>query len=125
MISLIQKLRKSRNAPFQQLQSKLLYENRANQLADLIFSCNCQGVANDKYGNEKIIVSLTTYGKRIYDVALSIESIMQGSMKPNKIILWIDKSWKGKGLPLALQRQQSRGLEINFCKDIRSYTKLV
>jgi hypothetical protein len=75
--------------------------------------------------NHDIIVSLTTYGKRINDVAFAIESIMQQTMKPNRIILWLDKSIEGKPLPSVLQKQQYRGLEIAYCDDMRSYKKLI
>lgn len=83
------------------------------------------GVTKKQYGNSQIIVSLTTHGKRIYDVHAAIESIMQGSVKPNKIILWISEDYRNTILPLTLQKQQKRGLEIEYCKDIRSYKKLI
>lgn len=83
------------------------------------------GVTKKQYGDSQIIVSLTTHGKRIYDVHAAIESIMQGSVKPNKIILWISEDYRNTILPLTLQKQQKRGLEIEYCKDIRSYTKLI
>lgn len=83
------------------------------------------GISTEKYGNSEVIVSLTTHGKRIYDVHVAIESIMQGCIKPNRIILWISEDYKNTILPLPLQKQKERGLEIRYCKDIRSYTKLI
>lgn len=84
------------------------------------------GIASEKIASNDIIVSLTTYGRRIHDVYLAIESIMQGTVKPNKIILWLSEEEFGKkDLPITLQKQQIRGLEIKYCKDIRSYKKLV
>ena len=83
------------------------------------------GIVDTKYCDHEIIVSLTTYGKRFYDVAITIESIMEQTMKANRIILWIDNSYKGRPLPINLQLLQKRGLEVEYCKDIRSYTKLV
>lgn len=83
------------------------------------------GITKDKYCDHDFIVSLTTYGDRIYDVALTIESIMDQTMKANRIVLWIDNSFKNKRLPNALRLLENRGLEIMYCKDIRSYTKLV
>ena len=84
-----------------------------------------KGITDFKYCNHDIIVSLTTYGKRINDVAITIESIMEQTMKANRIILWIDNSFKNQHLPISLQLLQKRGLEIRYCKDIRSYTKLI
>lgn len=107
------------------LVKKIPYEVRRNQLIEHIMHCSEKGICNEKYTDHEIIVSLTTYGKRIYDVAFTIESIMQQSMKANRIILWLDYSFENRKLPEYLSRQQKRGLEICYCKDIRSYTKLV
>lgn len=83
------------------------------------------GISNQKYGESEVIVSLTTHGKRIYDVHAAIESIMQGSVKPNRIVLWVSEDYRKIVLPLTLQKQMERGLEIRYCKDVRSFTKLV
>ena len=104
---------------------KLEYFIRREQLINHILSDTTIGVTTERYTDHDIIVSLTTYGKRINDVAFSIESIMQQSLKANKIVLWLDKSFKEKQLPHSLLSQKKRGLEIAFCTDIRSYTKLV
>lgn len=84
------------------------------------------GISSEKYCDEEIIVSLTSFGKRIYEVFLSIESIMQGTVKPNRIILWLsEEEFYGKTLPVTLQKQQKRGLQIQYCHDIRSYKKII
>lgn len=110
---------------YQRDQHSLHYETRRNYLADHILSNKTPGVSSERYAPHDIIVSLTTYGRRIYDVALTIESIMQQSMKANRIVLWLDDSFKGNHLPTALTSQMERGLEIAYCKDIRSYKKLI
>ena len=104
---------------------RLAFNIRREQLISHILNDRTLGVTTERYTNHDIIVSLTTYGKRIYDVPFTIESIMQQSMKPNRIILWLDNSFKDKQLPQSLLSQKKRGLEIFFCDDIRSYTKLV
>ncbi|MDR0763178.1 MAG: hypothetical protein LBF01_01600, partial [Bacteroidales bacterium] len=76
--------------------------------------------------DETLIVSLTTHGKRIYEVYLAIESILRQTLKPNKIILWLSKNkFNENNIPLILKKQQQRGLEIAFCEDVKSYTKLI
>ena len=105
--------------------SSLRYEARRNQLIGSILHETESGVTPDRYTDHDIIVSITSYGKRIHEVALTIESIMQQTMKPNRIVLWLDDSYNGRPLPLSLSLQQRRGLEIAFCPDIRSYTKLI
>jgi hypothetical protein len=97
--------------------SKILTEKNINS--------NEEGVSSQKYSNEQIIVSLTSYSKRINDVYLPIESIMCGSIKPNKILLWLGEDMINYQLPSNIQNQLKRGLEVMFTKDIRSYTKLI
>ncbi|MBO7591925.1 MAG: hypothetical protein J6T00_00950 [Bacteroidaceae bacterium] len=101
------------------------YETRRYQLIEHILHDKESGVTSERYVDHDIIVSLTSYGKRIHDVAFAIESIMQQSMKANRIILWLDNSFENQRLPQALLNQQKRGLEIAYCKDLRSYKKLI
>ncbi len=101
------------------------FESVRFRLIDHILHDTERGITNQRYTNHDIIVSLTTFGKRINDVAFTIESLMQQSMKANRIILWLDESFKGGELPQSLINQQARGLEINYCTDIRSYKKLI
>lgn len=84
------------------------------------------GITKDHICDHVVVVSLTTYSLRIHEVYLTIESIMQGSIKPNRIILWLAKDeFEGKELPIALQNQMKRGLEVKYCEDIRSYKKII
>lgn len=72
----------------------------------------------------QLIVSLTTHGERLYEVWLAIESIMQGTVKPSAIVLWLGEN-EPEEMPISLRRQMKRGLTIRRTRDIRSYTKLV
>lgn len=84
------------------------------------------GISSTKWCENEVIVSLTSYGKRIYDVCLAIESIMQGTMLPNRIVLWLsEEEFKGKTLPLTLQNQMKRGLEVRYTADTKSFKKLI
>lgn len=105
--------------------NELRFRIKYDELTTKALSDTENGITKEQYGDSQIIVSLTTHGKRIYDVHAAIESIMQGSVKPNKIVLWISEDYRNTILPLTLQKQKSRGLEIKYCKDIRSYTKLI
>lgn len=130
MKRLIKKIKSTVNAKYQaervlQEMRQLQYCIRRDQLTEKAINSKDSGVSSEKLCEEEVIVSLTTYGKRLYEVAFTIESIMQGSMKPNKIVLWLGEDLKDTRLPLALQNQQKRGLEIAFCKDVRSYKKLI
>lgn len=105
--------------------SNLKFAIRYDYMIEQALHCFEKGISKEPLCEREIIVSLTTYGKRLYDVAVTIESIMQGSMKPNKIILWLEEDMQDEILPITLQNQMKRGLEVMYCKDIRSYKKLI
>lgn len=82
------------------------------------------GISNVEYvPNRKIIVSLTSHDSRILDAYLAIETIMQGTLKPNRIVLWLPE---GKPVTsIYLENQIKRGLEVHYVKDLGPQTKLV
>lgn len=86
-----------------------------------------QGIQKFTDGKQ-IIVSLTSFPARIDDVKYTIFSLMQQTIKPNKIILWLGEDkfkYKEKDLPKDLLKLRENGLLIKFVKDIGSYTKLI
>ena len=83
------------------------------------------GIPPEALCDVEVIVSHPQFGNRLLKVSPAIESIMQGSMKPNRIMLWLEEEMKGVTFPIAIRRQQERGLEVFFCKDFRSYKKLI
>lgn len=103
----------------------LLFEQRRMLLDHAILNSKESGITDRRYCDSDIIVSLTTYGKRYYDVAFTIESIMEQTMKANRIILWLEEELQSTPIPVQLQLLQKRGLEIKFCSNIRSYKKLI
>jgi hypothetical protein len=81
---------------------------------------------NRKPRDQKVIVSFTSYPKRIEDVWLVAETLLRQSMKPDEIILWLAESQFENGLdslPPRLVALQDRGLTIRFCDDLRSHKK--
>lgn len=134
MISLIKKIKsaiKQANnlnnihADICNFHTKSLYNNRVLQLNDYVLHSNEKGITDMRYCDHEIIISLTTYEPRIYEVYLAIESIMQQTVKANRILLWLPEKLQETPLPVTLQSQIKRGLEIGYCKDIRSYKKLI
>lgn len=76
----------------------------------------------------RLIVSLTSFPARIKTVSYTIESILLQRKKANMVVLWLgyDKfPNREKDLPKRLLRLTKYGLTIKWCKDIRSYTKLI
>ena len=90
-----------------------------------------------EYGNivsnrtPALIVSLTSITSRINTVHLVIECLMQQTIKPDAIVLWLGEDVLPEGessiskLPKALINRRSRGLQIRACQDIGSYKKLI
>ncbi len=105
--------------------AQVRYDLRATQLQEHILYDLASGTSEKKYFPYQVIVSLTTFGRRLDSVAITIESLMQQTLRANKIVLWLDERLRGGEIPLSLQNQEKRGLEVRYCKDIRSYKKLV
>ncbi len=74
-----------------------------------------------------IVVSLTSIPERMHLVHLCIESLLNQSLKPDYLNLWLPESEQVNSdtLPRKLRDQQERGLTIDFVRDIGSYTKLL
>ena len=76
--------------------------------------------------NNTIIISLTTFPDRIDKTWLVVESLLNQTYKPSKIVLTLSlKQFSGvEALPKKLIEQQKRGLEILWTDDdIRSHKK--
>lgn len=84
--------------------------------------CFRKGTCSEE--DKKLIVSLTTIPSRLDKVWLTIESLLRQQKKPNKVILWLaEDEFKEIEIPKVLKRQQKRGLEIRYCKNLGSYKK--
>lgn len=82
---------------------------------------------NSEPRQRKVIVSLTSYGRRVSEnLAVTIWSLLRQTYKPDAVILWLDKEkWNDALLPDCIKRLQKQGLTVKYCKDVRSYTKLI
>jgi hypothetical protein len=108
------------------VEQKIAYHAKAERLGHSALYSIEKGVDRFDDRSDNIIVSLTTYSKRIHDVYLVIESLLNQTLKPNKLILWLaENEFNERTIPLILKRQQARGLEICYCKDLKSYKKLI
>lgn len=74
-------------------------------------------------GDGEANVSLTTYGKRIATVWKTIETIGSGTVRPRRLILWLDDVDAAANPPASLQRLQERGLEIRVCRNYGPHKK--
>jgi hypothetical protein len=99
---------------------------RIQEISKNVHLLNNKGVTTSLYNGKELIITLTTYNKRIFQVHLAIESLLEQTLKPNRIILWLDKNeFSHENLPLNLLTLENRGLQIEFCENIRSYKKLI
>ncbi len=111
----------------QKTQKELLVAQKSLSLSSQYqwsaINATAPGVGNDLA--DDIIVSLTTFDKRIDDVYLTIESLLQQSLKSDRIILWVsEQEFTASDIPHVLRLQERRGLEVRFCpEDLGSYKK--
>lgn len=129
MIKSIRKALRKKNESFRQMrkvEQTIATTVRSQYLQNLALHSTFPLVNSDVARKHELIVSLTTYSKRIHDVHLVIESLSEQTIKANRIILWLDEDeFSQSTIPEVLKLQQNRGLEIRFCPDYRSYKKLV
>ena len=86
-----------------------------------------KNIKKSKCRANQVIVSLTSYGERVSkSAALVVYSLMKQSVQPDKIVLWLDENkWNNDVLPSNIKYLIRNGLEVRFCKDLRSFTKLI
>ncbi|WP_297296342.1 glycosyltransferase [uncultured Brachyspira sp.] len=77
---------------------------------------------------ERLIVSLTSFPQRIYDIDVVLFSLLNQTIKPDKIILWLGQEEFPNledDIPSHVLSMTKFGIEIEFCKNIRQYKKLI
>lgn len=73
----------------------------------------------------KLMVSLTSYPKRFGTLHLTIKSLLDQSVKPDQVILWIDR-WSHQMLPPAVTELEGELFSICPCDDdLRSFNKII
>lgn len=72
--------------------------------------------------NIDVLVSLTSYGERLNDLKYTLYSLLQQTVKPEKIIVWLAF---GEELSNELKQFEKKGIEFKFCRDTKSYKKLI
>jgi hypothetical protein len=79
--------------------------------------------ARPAVGDGRAVVSLTSHGHRVDSVFYALESIAAGSVRPGRLMLWIDEADTLANLPRTLRRLQARGLEILSCPNYGPHKK--
>ena len=79
---------------------------------------NPNGLNRTEHRPRKIIVSLTSYPARMKFVPYVIASLLNQTMKPDKIILWLaEPQFPDKKLPRIFKKLQACGVEVKFCPE--------
>jgi glycosyltransferase involved in cell wall biosynthesis len=97
------------------------------RIASEIENCSSIGIS-EKKRSPQIIVSLTSYPDRMYDVHYCLHSLLNQSFKPNKVILWLAHEQFPNGesdVPKKVLALKERGLSIEWHHDIKSYKKVI
>lgn len=88
---------------------------------------NQKGI-NLKKREKLIIVSLTSFPDRIYDIHYCLYSLLTQDLKPDKVILWLAEEQfpnKEDDLTDEVINLKKNGLIIKWCNDIKPYKKLI
>lgn len=96
-----------------------------NVMFPVIYSKKNPGDCKTKKVSEKIVVSFTTFPPRIDTVWQTAYTLLNQTVKPDKVILWLAKSQFESIdlLPESIKRLTKFGLEIRFCDDLRPHKK--
>ncbi|MBT1545260.1 hypothetical protein [Curtobacterium aurantiacum] len=76
-------------------------------------------------GTAPVVVSLTSHGRRLRSVSLAIESIVSGSARPQRLVLWVDdQADRERALrSRPLRRLIARGLELRVGEPVGPHGK--
>lgn len=69
-------------------------------------------------------VSMTTYGQRLKDAHIAIETIAKGTVLPSRFMLYLDVEEDVLRPTEALKRLKKRGLEIHLAENLGPHTKI-
>jgi hypothetical protein len=72
----------------------------------------------------ELIISLTSYPARFGTLHLTLACLLDQTVAPDRIILWVAQNDFG-ALPRRVRDLEQRGLEVRACDDIRSFKKLL
>ena len=74
--------------------------------------------------DRELIVSLTSYPPRFSTLHLTLRSLLNQSVSPDRLIVWIAHG-DAIQLPQAVCGLEAIGVEIRLCDDLRSFKKIV
>ncbi|WP_405304189.1 glycosyltransferase family 2 protein [Methanobrevibacter sp.] len=94
---------------------------------DKISNFNACGITETKRDTQ-LIVSLTSFPQRMYELHYTLYSLLNQDLKPDKVILWLAEDQFPNGeddIPENVLNLKKNGLSIEWCDNISSYKKLI
>lgn len=85
-----------------------------------------QGINKETSRETPIVISLASNRENFKELPLTLYSLLNQNLKPDRIILWLDKDCEDiTYLPYEITQFIKNGLEIKFVKNIGNYTKTI
>lgn len=85
---------------------------------------NQDGLNKTEKRPKRIIVSMTSYPARLRFVPYTVASMLNQTVKPDKIVIWLGEEKEGnRNLPPVFDELRSIGVEIEYRPDIKVHTK--
>jgi hypothetical protein len=72
----------------------------------------------------QLIISLTSYPARFHTLHLTVKSLLDQQIRPDKILLWIAHG-DADQLPIDLRALEGDRFEVRTCEDIRNFKKIL
>lgn len=113
------------------------FEGKDNMNKDIFIRSANRRELNRKINNLKgwqlnddsnLIVSLTSFPERMPNIIYTLYSLLDQSIKPNRIILCLTEDEfpnKEEDIPTEVLKFKEFGLTIKWCEHLRSFTKLI
>lgn len=76
----------------------------------------------------RIIVSLTSFPERMYDIKYTLYSLLHQTVKPDEIILWLAREQfpnLESDIAPSILKLKENGLSIMWCENLKSYKKII
>lgn len=85
------------------------------------------GFLPSKITKDSIVISLTSYGKRVEDtLPYVLYTLVTQTIRVGKIVVYLDNdNWSDEKLPSLLQHFKRVGVDFRYCDDLRSYKKII
>ena len=115
------------NTKFTALKKEIFFLELRNKARMQMLSLGDEQIIKE-IRKEKLIVSLTTFPQRIYDIDVVLFSLLNQTVKPDKIILWLSREEfpnLEKDIPPYILNMQKFGIDIEFCNNLYSYNKII